>query len=414
MLPGSRFLVVAAATLVWNIAPAIAQPPNARSLADLLQEAEDQIATNATTLDASLSFQQAQAVDAEIVRIAQARNAIILQDGGLLKALADATTAQYALARTQDIWQKSAAIRSVAQAQVDNQQAIALRIGKQPLGLQSALDALNAAEQQETQRRQERDRRARDLSDLCGRLMRDVPSFLTLYDEFRRLLPHQRSNRNAWLIAAIVSNQPLCEEWVEGELILALALIYDGQDDKAEQALAKATAILNRYPALNTTVLAQDCCAAWLLLGNTRRVVNYVKAVEKIPTSNRTAMQCWLLGAYARMSDKRDQAAQQFRASIDKAGRNAPPSLLAEAALAQLVAGRDKKHVQYAAEVLGRLPNDESWPTLQSRAALAAAEERWDDAVALLDTCQSKAPPCLAKELTQQQEYYARKKLWRP
>ncbi len=416
MLYGSRFVLAAAISCDCIATPAIAQPPQTRSLADLLQEAEEKIVSNIALSDARLSFQQASAVEEEVVRIAEARNAIVMQDGGLFKTMADATVAQERLAVSQQIWARSDVIRNHAQAEVANQQAIAIRIGKQPLGLQFALDTLRTAEQQEQQVRQEKDLRAKEFSDLCSRLMHSVPNFLERYDDFRCLLPHERGSRNVWLATAITNRQKRCpdHDWIEGELVLALALIYEGQDDDANSALGRATSILGRYPALYTTALAQDCCAAWLLLGKTRNVARYVMAVNEIPNNHRTAMQCWLLGAYARACKKRDQAAQQLKAAVDKAGRNPPPSLLAEAAFARLVAGSDKKHVQYAAELLGRLPNDDSWPALQSRAALAAAEERWEDAAALLDQCKERAPPCRARELEQQKEYYAKKKIWRP
>jgi len=282
------------------------------------------------------------------------------------------------------------------------------------LGLQGARDAASQAESQFRQAEASLQRVKTVLSSLYARLQRNVPEFLARYVELRQLLPHERDPINGEIAMVCQQQEPLCPKWVEGFVASAVALAYEGKDTAAAEYLERAGEVFEKCPPLIGTLLAEDCCATWLLLGRPDKVGRYVAAIKSIRAQQRSAMHEWLLGADARVRGRYDDAKQILSMALGKAKKKAPPALVAEAALAHLLADPQGRRTKKAADLLEDVKHDESWPVLQSRAALAAAEERWGDAVHLIDQCRAKAPPCLASELDGQQASYASEKVWHP
>lgn len=351
---------------------------------------------------------------ATVDRIVRTRNEIVSRNGGLFRAINDTVRAEMECMQ---------AFRVLAMANGRVQQARAVYnrevqqsaiLGKSTLALDGARQNVDLAEDVERRAAAEfREKRER-LDRFYGFLRRDIPDFLRCYDEFRRIVPHERGAVNAELIDRIEQHDRQSPEWVEGAIVAAMLSVYDGDDAQAESHLERAATLLKACPPLLRSMLAEDGCSAWLLLGRPDKVSNYIAMIKRIPANRRSAMEEWLIGADARVRGRHADAVKQLTAALNKAKKKATPALIAEAALAQLLADPNGRRFAKAEELLDEVKDNETWPVLQSRAALAGAESRWGDAVHLVELCRAKAPPCLDSELDAQKTSYENEKVWRP
>lgn len=101
-----------------------------------------------------------------------------------------------------------------------------------------------------------------------------------------------------------------------------------------------------------------------------------------------------------------------FGKAVAKSKGDAPPQLLAEAAMA-LTYLEGKTNAEKAGRYLEEAGNNGSWQLLRARAGLAAENEKWSEAIELLEECILAAPPRLEAELRVQQASYREEEPWR-
>jgi hypothetical protein len=350
----------------------------------------------------------------EISRIVDARNEVFHRDGGLFNLVRDTARVEGDYVRALNATRIAEAKFAAASARQAREEGESLRLQRETPGLaQARADAAQA----DAKRRREHAALSAvitKLRDLYARLQRNLPTFFQHYIALRQLLPHERGPANAKLLEFLRDREGACQDWVEGQVVMAVAEAYDGDAREAEARLERAGTIMRSCPQLITTMVAEDCCSTWLLLGKADKVVPYVNVVRGTPVRVRPAVHDWLLGADARVRGRYDDAATSLLRAVGKAKKKAPPSLIAETALAVLLADSKGRRTAKAADLLGDVKSEESWPVLQSRAALAAAEGRWGDAMRLIESCQQKAPPCLDEQLAAQRASYVEQQIWRP
>lgn len=350
----------------------------------------------------------------EINRIVDARNVVFHRDGGLFDTVRETARVEGDYMRALRATQLAAAQLTAANGRLAREEGESLRLQRETPGLgQARADAAQAA----ANLRREQDALGvvtGRLRDLYGRLRRNLPEFFQHYIALRQLLPHERGPLNATLVKLLRGREGNSQDWVEGQVLIAVAEAYEGDTSDAEACLERAGAIMRSCPQLITTMIAEDCCSTWLLLGKVGKVEPYMGVIRKTPVRLRTAVHDWLLGADARVRGDHEDAAKSLLMAVGKAKKKAPPALIAEAALAVLLSDVKGRRTAKAADLLADVKSDESWPVLQSRAALAAAEGRWGDAMRLIESSQDKAPPCLDVQLASQRASYEAETVWRP
>lgn len=349
-----------------------------------------------------------------IDRIVDARNNVFNRDGGLFDTVLN--TGRVEREYLQAVAAANAAASQLASARnkLAQEHAESIRRQQETPGLRRAQIECDQAEANLRAKQGELQGVATRLGDLYARLRRNVPEFFRQYAALRHLLPFERGPMNTEIIDLLRRRERDCGQWIEGQILMAVAAAYAGDTATADACLERASRIMKECPPLIMTSLAEDCCSTWLLLGETDKVEPYVKVISVTPARSRTAMQEWILGADARVRGRHDDAAKFLAAAVGKAKKRAPPSLIAEAALSLLLADVKGRRTGKAADLLDDVKDEEIWSVLQSRAALAAAQERWGDAVHLIEACRAKAPPCLDAQLEAQHTSYANEEVWRP
>lgn len=407
---GATLLAVSMLALAGLSAAARAAEPAMQSFDNLfreLQAIEGQAAGQGQPVDG-------EALAREVNRIVDARNEVFRRDGGLFDTVRETARVEGDYMRALNETRLAAAKLAEANARLAREQGESLRQQRETPGLgQARADASEA----DADLRHEQEALAAvtsRLRDLYARLRRNLSEFFQHYIAMRQLLPHERGPRNATLVKLLRDREGNCPDWVEGQVLMAVAEAYDGDVRQAEACLEHAGAIMRSCPQLITTMIAEDCCSTWLLLGKADKVKPYTDVIRRTPARLRTAVHEWLLGADARVRGRHDEAAKSLLVAVSKAKKKAPPALVAETALAVLLADTKGRRTAKAADLLADVKSDETWPVLQSRAALAAAEGRWGDAMRLIESCQEKAPPCLDVQLASQRASYADEAVWRP
>jgi hypothetical protein len=350
----------------------------------------------------------------QVSRLIGARQAVVGGDGGLFKTINDALQQEATCRGSMAQLNQAIAQLNACQMRFAAEETTSARLGQDTLGLRGARNALENA--QAIARRAQADvaTQTNRLEGLYSRVRRDLPQFFAIYSQLRQLLPLEQGALNAEIASLVARPDRDCPLFVEGHVVAAIALIYDGRDAAAEESLEKANAVFSQCPSLVATALAEDCCAAWLLLGRPDKVAKFVAAIHRIHARHRSATQDWLLGDHAHARGRHEEAARLLGAAVNKARKSAPAALIADAALASLMTTPSGRRPVKALELLQRVEGDKSWQVLQCRAAVSAAEGRWHEAIELVLACEKKAPPCLAAELARQRSAYEREQMWRP
>jgi len=378
-------------------------------LEQLLQELESRDSGNLLTNAGAPTAE----IDNTVRQIISGRNELVAREGGLFEAIGATQKAEVLNRNAHHELQLANFNHALAKERVTKEEKTVARLGEETIAYQAARRTLAIADRALRDKQDNLRLSQRNLDELCARLRRDLPPYFNGYAKLRAMLPHERSPVNGEIAAALRAQEPVSGVFIDGHIVLAGALAYEGQNEQAAAYLGKATEIFQKYPSLLTSLLAEDVCSAWLLLGKPEKVGRFVSALKKIHPKHRSARQEWLLGAHAATRDRHGEASPLLLSAIAKAGRDTPATLIAEAAFSQLldnVRGGDLPHI---AKLLERTAGDSSWPVLRSRATLAAAENRWDEATRLLEECRKKAPPRLDAELNEQKKSYENEKNWR-
>lgn len=207
----------------------------------------------------------------------------------------------------------------------------------------------------------------------------------------------------------------------EGRVLSAILNVYDGDAAGAEDHLQKACEGMAKY-SLFGTPFANDCCYAYLLLGRTNQVSDFIGTLRKLDAGRQTVVRCWLVGLSGMISCKDSEAATYLQKALAKADvfkkdKDVPAeaaAILGDGALFRLTANNEsQRNTDKAREILARArPEWNAWQLVRARAALAAADGNWADAVAQMDRCAEACPPSLADEVQAQRQAYAAQTPW--
>jgi len=216
------------------------------SLEDLLREANKA----ADPIHDDRKMPRGETLGSQAKVIVTARNELVARDGGLFNALNEASRrkAECAMSLAADSSARAALVQAT-QTFSQHQQASA-KLGQQTLGYEAAHKVVMLAEARVRETQDAVKSHQLALARIDSRLRQDLPSFLNAYSQLRRLLPNERSSVNAEIIAALRGFEASSLEWADGYLVLAAALVYDGQDAEAASYLEKASARIGRPMAL--------------------------------------------------------------------------------------------------------------------------------------------------------------------
>jgi len=285
-------------------------------------------------------------------------------------------------------------------------------IAANPAALEAAQSAKATAEATlETAQVHLRNQLAR-LQPLYAILREDLPAFLANYQRMRALLVPDRRNPHLHAFTSMLeSGGARTKDFVEGHVLSAIALTYAGEVDRAERSLEKASKIVLDNN-LGLTALGEDCCYGWLLIGKPLTTKPYVDFLKKLDAPRQTPVRCWLMGAWCAASGKHTDAITFFGKAVAKSKGSASPQLLAEAAMASIYLD-GKTNAEKAAQFLEQAGTGGSWQMLRAKAGLAAENEKWSEAIDLLEECALAAPPRLEPEIRKQQSAYRKQEPWR-
>ena len=340
------------------------------------------------------------------------RNEIIRREGGFFPFLNRTKQVESDYVRAHGNLFNAAAYHSQASANVAEQIRLSAMAGKESLGLGRAQAVLADASGKKRAAEQLAQRHSLSLQEHYQRMRRDGTAFFQSYQTLRRYLPHRRDSSNLTIADVVKQRGNESPDFVEGHIVAAVAYIYQGSDAEAMLLLESANEIFKRYPPLVGTTIAEDCCATWLLLGRPDKIGVFISSIESVDAKVRTASQEWLLAANAAIRGRADEANKKYSVAMRKAKVDASSALKAEAALAALEGAVTSGKIRRAREFLRGTEHESEWPVLQARAAIAAAEERWEEAILLLDEAAGLAPPCLESVFAEQRAAYKGGEPW--
>jgi hypothetical protein len=393
------------AVMVVGVALAAEEPPSLEHLLRQLEQAE-------LAARPAMNAESAESLRKNIDDIVRQRNEVVHRDGGFFGFLEDArqTYDDYGRAFRDRIHAERAV--TVAAHDVAVQQALSRQAGRNTALLAPAERRLSAAKdnQRATELALNRITAKRHAHDT--RMHRDAPEFFRAYFALRESLPRQRDPSNTVIADVLANHTGTDDDFIEGRVVSAIALVYVGDSDKAAVHLDAVEAACKRYPLLFQTTIAEDCCATWLLMGRPDKVTSYVTKLRSLPEKGRTFSQEWLLAAYDSLRGQREKALKTYAHATRKTTAGEHPALQAEAAMAALTGTVTPKKIQTARQFLEGIQDDAQWSVLRARASLEAAEERWQEAVVLLDQAATLMPPCVASVVAEQRDAYKNGKPW--
>lgn len=259
------------------------------------------------------------------------------------------------------------------------------------------------------------------LQPLYQRIRPALAEWMLCYQELHGLLQSDRRDPSRGpVLDALDQAVKSRNDFYEGRVLAALAEIYEGRTKDAIRNLAKACEGFRKY-RLFGTVFAHDCCHAYLLLGKTDMVKEYVTNVQKLEANRQTSVRCWLVGVWATLECRDHEADVYYRRALAKTkvlSHEEPVSgldpLLGDAACFYLTASNPKRRDGKFARIILQKAADDSddWRVVRARAAVAASEGQWERAVALTHAVCVSAPPTMDGELALQLEAYRRNEEW--
>jgi tetratricopeptide (TPR) repeat protein len=401
----ARVLATVLAVMVGGVVLAAEEPPSLEHLLRQLEQAE-------LAARPAMNAESAESLRKNIDDVLRKRNEVVRRDGGFFGFLEDArkTYVEYGPA-FQNCMQAAVAVR-IAAHDVAVQRNLGQQAGKQTALLAPAEGRLRSAEGTKREADRVFERVAARIHAHDTRMHRDAPEFFRAYFILRGLLPHRRDPANAVIAETLTHYTNTDHDFSEGRVVSAIALVYVGDGDKAAAHLDAVEAACKRYPLLFQTTIAEDCCATWLLLGRPDKVTSYITKLRSLPEKGRTFSQEWLLAAYDSLRGQREKALKTYAHAIRKTNAGEYPALHAEAAMAALTGTITPNKIQTARQFLEGIQDDSQWSVLRARASLEAAEERWEEAVVLLDQAASLMPPCVASVVAEQRDAYKNGKPW--
>jgi tetratricopeptide (TPR) repeat protein len=400
-----RVLAAVLGVMVAGVALAVEEPCSLEHLLQQLEQAE-------LAARPAINSESAVALRETIEGIVKQRNLVTARDGGFFNFLENVrqTSGEYRTAfQTLFLARNSARI---AENNAAVQRELSRQLGKQTAFLAPAERALTAAQGKMREAEQDHERVVARLHAHDTRMHRDAPEFFRTYFALRELLPRHRDSSNIVIAETLAPHMGPGQDFIEGHVVSAIALVYAGNDDKAGAHLETVEATCTRYPLLLGTTIAEDWCATWLLMGRPDKVSKYIVGLRSIPEKQRTFSQEWLLAAHDSLRGQREKALKGYELAVGKTNPGEHPPLQAEAAKAALTGSVNATKIQLARRFLEGIKDDSQWSVLRARALLEAAEERWDEAVRVLDQATGLMPPCIAAVTAEQRDAYRNGKAW--
>lgn len=384
-----------------------------RSLADLLLEAE---ATDTATAHDSVaaSEKDPKATANAMRRLIQERRTIV-DDADMFSTLREIITEEQKQVRFLQAVQVAVRAQKVAKHELDVVSGLARGggPGPGPGDVAAAQSRFNDATRNlaDAQREAMDNYRAR-LAPRYERVSKALPAFFDTYGRMRQLFTHSRRDpaREA-LLMELEEGKRRCDNFAEGHVLTGIMQTYAGKHAEAEAAFTQASDVNMRH-GLVFTPLGYDCCYGLILLGKADTLEDYIGRLRKFPPTQQTAVCCWLIGSHSLAKRKYNDASSFLVKAVSKAKDRASPQLRGETALMYLLVD-NKVNVEKATQLLDGLHDSPSWQAQRANASLAAAEENWTKAVALMDACIAAAPPRFAEELEQQRSAYEESAPWR-
>ncbi|MFM7289784.1 MAG: hypothetical protein ACKO6B_00960 [Planctomycetia bacterium] len=261
----------------------------------------------------------------------------------------------------------------------------------------------------------------RQMAPLEQYLKQARPAWTTLYSKLGRLVPRDATDPLAPISADIWKAAGRFDDGlVEAHVLGAVAFLYAGKLDEAEEHLERASRVI-REAMLYELPVAIDCCHAWLLLGKPWMCREFVGDLKNLPDTATTIGQDWAIGLHEYAERKLHDGAKHFIRAVGNAidmrkrlEQEAPPAMWGDAvvALLQVDAGNAGRARSFFAKAGPAVVNDGCWQMLRARAMMAADVTDWRAAVDLLEVCVERAPGPMRPELADQLAAYRQQKLW--
>lgn len=357
-------------------------------------------------------IQNTQELRESLEQIIQKRNRVVLQNGGFFPLLMQSREKFVEMQRADARLAEARAMLDAATAQMAQQQQLWAMINKEPLSFANARAFLNQATANLRQADAGWQGASTVLNQHVARVREQGLAFFREYTSLRSTLPHRRDAANETIAAVLSQWRGQSPDFIDGDVVAAIALAYCGKDTAATTLLEDAEKTFDRFPPLLDTALAEDCYAAWLLLGRLDKVGPFVGKIDRMNVNLRTAAQQWLSAAHAAMRGQASEAHNKYKLAIKKAKADVPPALRAEAAIAAIDGLDARQGIRRAKDYLEGLTDDTQWTVLRAKATLAAAEGEWEKAVMLMDQAKPLAPACMEDEFEQQCDAYQQGKSW--
>lgn len=286
----------------------------------------------------------------------------------------------------------------------------------------AAMQAWRNAQAKTLNARNEWQRQVNVVQPLIESVQPEIGPWMECYWRMRRAVQFDRRDPNRQAVLGILKDAVGSRaDFIEGRVLAAILEVFDGNAAGAEDHLKTACKGMARYNLFGTP-FANDGCLGYLLLGRPDMVGDFIAAVRKLDAPRQTAFRCWLVGLGGMLQCKDNEAAaylQKALAKIDfyKKDKEVPAeaaALLGDAALFRLTAHNEaQRDTDKARDILaGTSPDWDVWQVHRARAALAAADGNWPEAIQHIDRCGQACPPSLAEEVAAQREAYEGQELW--
>ena len=268
------------------------------------------------------------------------------------------------------------------------------------------------------------------LKPLYSRLGPHVGPWAQVYRDMAAFIVPRRSDpdRQA-LIAMLESAISKREDFFEGRILAAFGHAYDGDAETSDAHLAKAITFIQAYaPGLYPTRMTHDCAAVCILAAKTGRIKEFVKMIEGIHPLAQSIHQQWIVANFAVREKREATARTYFHRALVKAGAFKKPEadetdealapidavLAGDAAHFYLTQSTVSNHdVEMCRRIIERAdPAAVAWQLTRARAALAARQGEWLDALHLVTGCLEDCPATIKREVEAELRAYRENRRW--
>jgi tetratricopeptide (TPR) repeat protein len=220
--------------------------------------------------------------------------------------------------------------------------------------------------------------------------------------------------RRQQLIQGVLARQPNC---ADAHLCACYLQMLDGKEAAAKASLGRATELIFSKPARQVFCAQQliDVGEAALMLGE-RPLADKVKNLfRQGPLVRHPGVRLYEAMVFANKSMFSEAVSELEKVMANTEGLHRP-TVTAEYAWLRAANPverlRDKDAAAKAVEETLAASSGPQWKAWRARAALLAAEGRWDDAVASVDKAVLQAPLLFSDELERQRKSYEKKELY--